>query len=117
MAINGHFEGVDPFVEVLFENSPEPVRVLVDTGFSAELMLQKRTISSLGLPEIGGDTYTTASGAEVETTIHVGSIRWFGKTVAVPILATEGNASLLGMGLLFRRHLYMEPSANVLLIE
>ncbi len=117
MEINGHFEGVDPFVDVFFGQSCQPVKVLVDTGFSGELMLQKERIDSLGLPQIGEDTYTTASGAEVETTIHIGSLKWFGGTKRVPVLATEGKTSLQGMALLFRHSLCMRPSDGILRIE
>lgn len=114
MEIDGYFEGVDPFVDVFFEQSSQPVKVLVDTGFSGELMLQKERIDSLGLFQIA---YTTASGAEVETTIHIGSLKWFGGTKRVPVLATEGKTSLLGMALLLRHSLCMKPSDGVLRIE
>ena len=117
MEIDGYFEGADPFIDVFFEQSSEPVQVLVDTGFSGELMLQKERIDSLGLSQIGEDTYTTASGAEVETTIHIGCLRWFGETKRVPVLATEGKTSLLGMAMLLPHLLFMKPSDGVLRIE
>ena len=106
MEINGYFE-----------QSPQPVKVLVDTGFSGELMLQREAIGRLGLPEIGEDFYITASGAGVDTTVRTGSLKWFGETKRVPVLATKGKTALLGMGLLFRHSLRMKPSGGVLRIE
>lgn len=39
MELRGYFEGVDPFVDIFFEECVEPTKVLVDTGFTGELML------------------------------------------------------------------------------
>lgn len=117
MEVNGYFEGPDPFIDVFFEQDSQRLKVLVDTGFGGELMLEQETIDSLGLPEVGEDVYVTASGAEVETTIHVGSLIWLGETKEVSIIATDGKTALLGMGLLFDRSLRMAPSEGVLRIE
>lgn len=46
MGIRGYFEGVDPFVDIDLQNSAEPTKVLVDTGFTGELMLQRQNIST-----------------------------------------------------------------------
>lgn len=117
MGMRGYFEGVDPFVDIDLENSAEPTKVLVDTGFTGELILQREKINSLGLVEVGEDVYTTASGAEVKTTIHIGSLNWLGETKKVSVLATEGKTALLGMGLLFHHCLRMKPSEGILQIE
>ncbi len=116
MVIKGYFEDASPFADILFEHSPRPVTVLVDTGFWGELMLQEERIADLGLPEIGGDTYTTASGDEVETTVHIASLKWLGETKRVSVLSTKGHTALVGMGLLFDCSLVMEPSRGVLRI-
>jgi predicted aspartyl protease len=79
-------------------------------------MLQEETIADLALPEIGEDTYTTASGDEVKTTVHVASLSWLGDTRRVSVLSTKGRTGLLGMGLLFECSLAMEPSRGVLRI-
>ena len=117
MAINGYFEGLSPFVDLLLEEGTEPVKVLVDTGFSEELMLQEDSIRRLGLPEIGQGFFITAGGDEVNTTVHVGSLKWFGETRKVTVLATEGKTALLGMRLLFARSLRVKASDGVLRIE
>ena len=117
MEIGGYFEALRPFVDVFLEQSPRALKALVDTGFNGELMLQREKIDALGLPEIGEYTYTTASGDEVRTTIHSGSLKWFGETKRVPVLATDARIALLGMKLLFDRSLRMAPSEGVLRIE
>ncbi len=116
MELAGRFDDLDPFVDVVLEGLPGPVTVLVDTGFSGKLMLREEEIERLGLPRIGKDTFTTASGDEVKTTVHVASLSWLGETKRVPVLATKGNTALLGMGLLFDCSLVMEPSRGVLRI-
>jgi len=117
MVLRGYLEGSDPFVDIRFEQSPMPVKVLVDTGFDGELMLQRVTITRLGLREVGEHVYTTASGDEVRTTIHIAWLNWFGERRRVSVLATEGRTALLGMWLLFRRSLLMKPSDGILRIE
>lgn len=116
MAIKGYLEGASPFADIFLEDNPRPLMVLVDTGFWGELMLQEERIADLGLAEIGEDTYTTASGDEVKTTVHIATLRWLGETKRVSVLSTKGNIALLGMGLLFDCSLAMEPSRGVLRI-
>ena len=117
MKVEGFFEGRAPFVHVYFRGSSRPVKVLVDTGFSGHLMLQRDKIDRLSLPQVGEDFYVAAGGAEVDTTVHAASLNWFGETRQVPVLATDGKAALLGMELLFDRSLRMTPSEGVLRIE
>ena len=116
MEMRGYFQGLDPFVDLLIEGSPTPVKALVDTGFNAGLMLPRRLVEEMGLPEVGRGFYVTASDEEPETTVHEAQIQWLGKTEEVLALATEGDTALLGMGLLFDCSLTMEPSRGVLRI-
>ena len=117
MEIHGYFKGSDPFIHIYFEQSAEPVEVLLDTGFSGELMLQRERIDRLALLEIGEEIYITASGAEEKTTVHLGSLKWGGKTKMVSVLATDGETALVGMGLLFHHSLWMKPSDGILQIK
>jgi clan AA aspartic protease len=116
MEMRGYFVGLDPFVNLFIEGSPEPVKALVDTGFNADLMLPGRLIRDLDLPEVGRAFYVTASGEEPETSVHVARLKWLGGTEEVLVLATDGEGALLGMGLLFDCSLAMEPSRGVLRI-
>ena len=116
MEVRGYFRGLDPFVDLLIEGSPQPVKALVDTGFNAGLMLPKRLVEEMELPEVGRGFYVTASGDEPETTVHEARLQWLGRTEEVLVLATDGEGALLGMGLLFDCSLVMEPSRGVLRI-
>ncbi len=116
MEICGHFRGLDPFVDLHIEGSPQPVKALVDTGFNADLMLPRQLVEDLDLPEVGRALYVTASGEEPETAIHEARLQWLGGTEEVLFLATDGEAALVGMGLLFDCSLVMEPSRGVLRI-
>ena len=78
MILEGRYDDLDPFVDVQFEGQSQSLKVLVDTGFTGELMLQRSVIDDLGLDLIGEDVYTTASGDEVTTTIHLGVLNWMG---------------------------------------
>ena len=62
MEMRGYFERLEPFVDLLMEGSPEPVKALVDTGFNADLMLPRQLVEDLGLPKVGRGFYVTASG-------------------------------------------------------
>ena len=116
MEMRGYFQGLDPFVDLVMEGSPKPVKALVDTGFNADLMLPRQLVEDLALPEIGRGLYVTASGDRPETTVHEARLQWFGGTAEVLVLATEGHTALVGMGLLFDCSLVMEPSRGVLRI-
>ncbi len=116
MEICGYFRGLDPFVDLLIEGSPKPVKALVDTGFNASLMLPRRLVEDMGLPEVGRGSYVTASDEEPETTMHEARLQWLGRMEEVLVLATKGSTALLGMGLLFDCSLVMEPSRGVLRI-
>ncbi len=116
MEMRGCFRGLDPFVDLLIEGSPKPVKALVDTGFNADLMLPRQLVEDLDLPEVGRGSYVTASGEEPETTVHEARLQWLGRTEEVLVLATEGDTALVGMGLLFDCSLVMEPSRGVLRI-
>ncbi len=116
MEMHGYFRGLDPFVDLVIEGSPEPVKALVDTGFNADLMLPRQLVEDLDLPRIGRAFYVTASGEEPETSVHEARLKWLGRTEEILVLATDGEAALLGMGLLFECSLAMEPSRGVLRI-
>ena len=47
----GISRGADPFIQIYFEQSAEPMEVLLDTGLSGELMLQRERIRERVLKE------------------------------------------------------------------
>lgn len=102
---------------IYLDGSPEPIEVLVDTGFNGELMLTKEKIKELSLVFIGDDEYMTASGDVVPTTVHMGFLKWFDRTRKVVILATSGKLNLIGMELLHFYRLDLARYQNRLIIS
>lgn len=117
MEIKGRFDDGKPMIDIYLDSSEDPINVLVDTGFNGELMLKKEKINELSLTFIGDDEYMTANGDIVPTTVHIGFIRWFGRTRKIAVLATAGKASLLGMELLRFYRLDLTRSENRLIIN
>jgi clan AA aspartic protease len=117
MEIKGWFDDGKPMIDIYLDNSENPINVLVDTGFNGELMLKKEKIKELSLTFIGDDEYMTASGDIVPTTVHIGFIRWFGRTRKIAVLATAGKANLIGMELLHFYRLDLARSENRLIIS
>jgi clan AA aspartic protease len=117
MEITGSFDEGNPIIQIYLDVSEDPIDVLVDTGFNGELMLKKKKIEELSLPSIGDDEYMTASGDIVPTTIHIGFIKWFGRTRKIAVLATTGKAKLIGLELLHFYRLELARSQNRLVIS
>lgn len=116
MELIGYFDESKPMINIYLEDSPEPIEVLVDTGFNGELMLTKEKIEELSLVFIGDDEYMTASGDVVPTTVHIGFIKWFGRIRKIAVLATSGKLNLIGMELLHFYRLDLARSQNILII-
>lgn len=116
MEIKGYFDKGRPMIDIYLEGSQDPVGVLVDTGFNGELMIAKEKIEELSLTFIGDDEYMTASGDVVPTTVHMGFVKWFGRTRKIAVLATSGKANLIGMELLHFYRLDIARSQNRLII-
>lgn len=117
MEIVGCFDAGNPIIQIFLDGFEDPIDVLVDTGFNGELMLKKNKIEELSLPFIGDDEYMTASGHIVPTTVHIGFIKWFGRTRKIAVLATSGKANLIGLELLHFYRLELARSQNRLLIS
>ena len=117
MEIKGWFDEGKPKIFIYLDGSDDPINALVDTGFNGELMLTKAKIRELSLTFIGDDEYMTASGDVVPTTVHIGFIKWFGRTRKIAVLATAGKANLIGMELLHFYRLDLARSLDRLVIS
>lgn len=117
MEIIGWFDDGKPIIDINPDGSEDPITALVDTGFNGELMLKKTKIKELSLTLIGDDEYMTANGDVVPTTVHIGLIKWFGRTRKIAVLATAGKANLIGMELLHFYRLELARSENRLMIS
>lgn len=116
MEIKGYFDEGKPMINIYMEGSEEPIDVLVDTGFNGEIMFTKEKIEELSLAFID-DEYMTASGDIIPTTVHMGFIKWFGRTRRIAVLATYGKSNLTGMELLHFYKLIVARVENRLLIS
>lgn len=117
MEIKGWLDEGKPMIDICLEGTEDTIDVLVDTGFNGELMLTKEKIKELSLSFIGDDEYMTASGDVMPTTVHIGLIRWFGRTRKIAVLATSGKANLIGMELLHFYRLDIARFQNRLIIS
>ncbi|MFH1563165.1 MAG: hypothetical protein ABIF11_07105 [Nitrospirota bacterium] len=117
MEIKGYFDEGKPMMNIYLEGSENPIDVLVDTGFNGELMLTNKKIEELSLTFIGDDEYMTVSGDLIPTTVHIGFIKWFGRTRKIAVLSTSGKSNLIGMELLHFYRLDIFRYQNRLIIS
>jgi len=91
--------------------------VIVDTGFTGEIMLPSGIIKRLKLSRIGKEDYLTADAHKYDADLYLGSIEWFGSPRAVIILECPANIMLFGMGLLRHCKMTLCPKQNCLELE
>ena len=82
------------------EGRPQPLEVVLDTGFTGYLTLPADSIRLLGLPPVGQRTFELANGELSEFQVYLGSVSWHGRPSDVLILQSDG-VPLLGMTLLW----------------
>jgi clan AA aspartic protease len=75
------------------------VDVVIDTGFTGQLVLPPEAVGRLGLPGSGRRRAILADGRTVEVNVYLARVIWHGRERAVQVLATEGGP-LVGMALL-----------------
>jgi clan AA aspartic protease len=82
------------------------VEAVVDTGFTAELVLPPGSITALGLPPVTVRRMVLADGSVRKIPIYAAEITW--GTGWRPILVSGiGNESLIGMSLLAGHELHL----------
>ena len=90
----------------------EELDLIVDSGFNGEVVLPKRLIARLKLPNDGTMFSLLANGSVVETEVHIGEIIWFGKILEVRIQATDSHEGLLGTELFQGCIVEFDPDDN-----
>ena len=93
---------LEPMVDLEISNGDgqyQPVKALLDTGFSEYLTLPPDAVARLGLKHARYTSMTLADGQEIQASIYMGAVKWFGRIRDIEIIATDGP-SLLGMSLL-----------------
>ena len=95
-------ERLEPLVVLEISNGDghyHPVEALLDTGFSEYLTLPPDEVSRLGLKHARYTSMVLADGQEIQASIHMGAVKWFGRAREVEIIAAD-SPPLLGMSLL-----------------
>ena len=86
---------------------PQPVEVVLDTGFTGYLTLPLESISQLGLPSVGQRTFELANGELFDFQVYLGSVSWHGRPSDVLVLQSDSDP-LLGMALLWGSRVTMD---------
>lgn len=89
------------------DGRPQPVEVVLDTGFTGYLTLPPRTISDLGLPSVGQRTFELANGELFDFPVFLGSVSWHSRTSDVLVLQSD-SVPLLGMALVWGSRVTMD---------
>ena len=82
-----------------YDGRPQPIEVIVDTGFGGDLLLPTATISALRLRFLGEANAILADGQETSLPRWSGSVLWHGRRRNAQILEAMGEP-LLGTNLL-----------------
>ena len=106
---------LEPVVPIEIEDSTgsfQSYDVVLDTGFTGELMLPRQAIERLGLTYRGEvDGWTSAVGEETSFSAYDGVVIWHGQTRKVVIL--ENNREpLLGTSLLSGSKIYIDMKSG-----
>ena len=86
---------------------PQPVEVVLDTGFAGYLTLPPESIHQLGLPSVGQRAFELANGELFEFQVYLGSVSWHGRPSDVLVLQSD-SVPLLGMTLLWGSRVTMD---------
>lgn len=92
------------------------VECVVDTGFSAGLMLPAETLGRLGIPIIGKETFELVSGQFLVASLALMEIQWLGERRTVRVVVSEGYDSLIGTELLDGNRLVINYVANTVIL-
>ena len=74
--------------------------VWIDTAFTGELVVSRKLIESLALPQSAAVMAGLADGSQVVLETFTCVLDWFGTTRSVEVIANDGQFPLLGVGLL-----------------
>ncbi len=89
----------------------QEVEAVIDTGYTASLMLPPAVVASLGLRWQSIDSFTLADGSECIFDVYVAKVTWDGKVRT--ILVDEADSDpLVGMRLLRGHELKMQVRAR-----
>jgi len=89
----------EPVLPVRLANN-RTVECVVDTGFTAGLMLPREIIESASLPIIGKERFQLVSGHFIVASLALVEINWLGRRQLVRAVISDGSDALIGTELL-----------------
>ncbi len=97
-------------VTIVADHLPQgaTVDVWIDTGFTGELVFPLAVINQLGLSKSGSIDAILADGSQIELDTYTCRINWFVGERTLEVIANDGEAPLLGVGLLLGRELRVD---------
>lgn len=93
------------------------IEVIVDTGFTGQLMLPQAIIDDLALEQIGVSDYLMASGEGRVTNVYKTKLDFLNKQKEVIVLSTDADFSLAGMEFFHDCKLIIARAKNKIEIE
>jgi clan AA aspartic protease len=87
------------------------LKATIDTGFTGDLILPKKTILQLGLSVLGRQDTTLGDGTITQVSMYHGVIIWDGSKKSIDVCSAK-NGILVGMGLLDGYRLELEAIPN-----
>lgn len=91
--------------------------VWVDTAFTGELVIPRRTIERMGLTQSAAVMAGLADGTRVVLETYSCIVEWFGEERIVEVVGNDGQFALLGVGLLRDRRLAIDYRRRTLSIR
>ncbi len=94
------------------------IRIVLDTGFTGDLVLPRSVIRRLRTDRVGVERYELANGSVVKLPVHRATVVIGGRPTQVEVVPTSG-AGLIGMALLERtsRSVLLRLRERTVLVE
>ncbi len=89
----------------------------IDTGFTGELVISKKSAQSLGLRRSGTLNAQLGDGSFVSLEMFHCLLEWCGQILAVQVVTNDGPIALLGVGLLSNGKLVVDYPAKTVSFE
>jgi clan AA aspartic protease len=88
-----------------------------DTAFTGELVIPRRDIQRLGLPQSSAITAGLADGTEAALDTFSCLVDWFDEERTVEVVESDAQLPLLGVGMLRGHRLEIDYRLGTLIVE
>ena len=106
--MTGFFIGNRPVINLTLQNN-HLIPCVVDTGFSGGLILSNDNIEQASLDWVGNEIVTLADGSTTSLPAFLCEIEWFNEIIKVQVLGVNSKENLIGMRLLLKTKIEIEP--------